>query len=162
MQRISLRLLGALALAFILVNTVPVTKALLGSSATGGIQWYSYAEGMSVGQSQNKKIFLNFWAEWCRYCKSMEANTFTDSSVVAYINRNFIPIKVNSDKEPKTANQYKVRGLPNTFFLSETGEKIANRPGYIPPAEMLSLLKYIGSDSYQKMSYTKFMDSRGE
>jgi thioredoxin-related protein len=91
----------------------------------------------------------------------MEANTFKDSSVVAYINRNFIPIKVNSDKEPKTANQYNVRGLPNTFFLSETGEKIANRPGYIPPAEMLSLLKYIGSDSYQKMSYTKFLDSRG-
>jgi thioredoxin-related protein len=158
MKRQTLWPLGAILLAFILLNTVSVPKDLFGSSPANGIQWYSYAEGMAVSQSQNKKILINFWAEWCRYCRSMDTNTFADSSVVAYINRNFIPIRVNSDNEPKTANRYNVRGLPNTFFLSARGEKIANRPGYIPPKEMLSILKYIASGSYEKMSFSKFMD----
>jgi len=29
-----------------------------------GIQWQSYKDGMKKGKSENKKIFLNFHADW--------------------------------------------------------------------------------------------------
>ena len=122
-----------------------------------GIQWFTYDEGMQRGKAQNKKVFLVFHADWCRYCLKMEKETFAKPTVIAYVNRNFIPISVNSDKQPDIAEKYKVRGLPMSWFLSETGEPIANRPGYIAPDDMLKILKFFGTDSYRTMSYNAFL-----
>jgi thioredoxin-related protein len=123
-----------------------------------GIQWFSYAEGRQRGETESKKVFLFFNSDWCRYCAQMEKETFRNPTVIAYVNRNFIPISVNSDKDQAIAAKYKVQGLPNTFFISETGDPIANRPGYIAPDEMLKILKFIGTDSYRSMSFKTFME----
>lgn len=125
-------------------------------AGSGDIQWLSYAEGRQRGEAEQKKVFLVFQADWCRYCHQMEKETFSDSAVIAYVNRNFVPISVNSDKEGEIAAKYNVRGLPSTWFLSEKGERIGNRPGYITRKEMLTILKYIGSDSYLTMSFKDF------
>lgn len=125
----------------------------------GGINWYSYEEGMVAGKESNKKVFLIFHADWCRYCKTMEKEAFQDPAIIAYVNRNFIPVSVNSDKEQDIAIKYNVRGLPSTWFISEKGERIGNRPGYISPKEMIDILKYVGTDSYQNMTFKAFMES---
>ena len=124
----------------------------------GGIQWLSYDEGRQRGEEENKKVFLVFNADWCKYCEQMEKETFQNPAVIAYVNRNFVPISVNSDKEKNIADEYDVRGLPNTWFISEEGQRIGNRPGYIPVDEMLKILKFIGSDSYLSMSFKDFVD----
>ncbi len=121
------------------------------------VKWYSYTDGMAVGKEKKKKVFLSFYADWCGYCKQMDKTTFADKSVVSYMNENFVPIRVNADREINLTSTYNVRGLPATWFLSENGEEIGSQPGYIPPDTMLPLLKYIHSDNYKKMSFDKFM-----
>ncbi|WP_419661606.1 putative thioredoxin [Desulfosarcina variabilis str. Montpellier] len=123
-----------------------------------GIQWMAYEEGRKRGETEKKKVFLVFNADWCRYCLKMEKETFQNPSVIAYVNRNFVPISVNSDRQQAIATKYKVTGLPSTWFIAENGAMIGNRPGYIPPKEMLSILKYINSDSYQTMSFKTFVE----
>ncbi|WP_319408139.1 thioredoxin family protein [uncultured Desulfosarcina sp.] len=135
-----------------------VVRANAAQSTDGGIQWLSYAEGRQRGEAENKKVFLVFNADWCRYCLQMEKETFQNPTVIAYVNRNFVPISVNSDKQQDIAAKYKVRGLPSTYFISETGEPIANRPGYIAPDEMLKILKFFGTDSYLSMSFKAFVE----
>lgn len=121
------------------------------------LKWYSYDEGVTLAKSQHKKIFINFFADWCGYCTKMDKTTFVDPEVVSYLNKNYISIKVNSDKEVTLATRYKVRGLPSNWFVTDTGEQIANFPGYIPPDDLLPRLKFIQSDSYKQMSYKDFM-----
>lgn len=121
------------------------------------INWYKYEKGMQTGKKENRKVFLHFYADWCHYCKKMNMNTFTNQELVSYLNANFISIRVNSDKNIKLAKEYGVRGLPSTWFLEETGKSIGNRPGYITPDVLLSLLKYIHSDSFRKMTFTDFL-----
>jgi thioredoxin-related protein len=148
-----------MAIALILMFSLfsGAIDAVATQAGNGGIQWSSYAEGRQRGEAENKKVFLVFNADWCRYCLQMEKETFQDPTVIAYVNRNFIPISVNSDKEQKIAAKYNVRGLPSTWFISENGDRIGNRPGYIDSDEMLNILKYIGTDSYQSMSFQSFM-----
>jgi len=136
------------------------TGAVHASAAqTGdGIQWVSYSEGRQRGEAENKKVFLVFNADWCPYCLQMEKETFQNPTVIAYVNRNFVPISVNSDREQDIAAKYSVRGLPSTWFISENGDRIGNRPGYISADEMLKILKYIGSDSYLSMSFQAFVE----
>ena len=130
------------------------------NTAKHEINWYSYDKGIAAGKAEDKKIFLHFFADWCAYCKIMKNKTFKDASVVSYLNKNFISIKVNSDQERELAQKYRVRGLPTNWFLKETDEKIASRPGYIPPSEMILYLEFIQTDSYQSMTLKNFIKNR--
>jgi thioredoxin-related protein len=111
--------------------------------SSDSINWYTYDEGMALEKTQKKKVFLHFYANWCRYCRKMAKETFQDPSVIAYLNANFTSIRVNTDKQTKIAASYGVRGLPTTWFLKENGERIGSLPGYIPPGKFLSILKKV-------------------
>ena len=150
--------LATITLTILLTLFIGAVNASGTQTGDAGIQWVSYAEGRQRGEAENKKVFLVFNADWCRYCLQMEKETFQNPTVIAYVNRNFVPISVNSDREQDIAEKYKVRGLPNTWFISEAGEPIANRPGYIAPDEMLKILKFFGTDSYLTMSFRAFVD----
>ena len=148
-----------IAAAMMLLVITYVSNAMPNAAQKGdGIQWMSYAEGRKRSEAENKKVFLVFNADWCRYCLQMEKETFRNPGVIAYVNRNFVPITVNSDKERGIAAKFNVMGLPSTWFIAENGERIGNRPGYISPKEMLTILKYIGSDSYRSMSFQAFVE----
>jgi thioredoxin-related protein len=129
------------------------------TAASGGIDWYGYDEGIALSKKSDKQIFISFYADWCSYCKVMEKETFKEPSVVAYLNKNFIPVKVNSDKEQHVASLFKVRGLPDNWFISKEGEVIGHRPGFIPPETMINMLRYIHTESYKSMSFKKFMNN---
>lgn len=89
----------------------------------------------------------------------MEKETFNDDSVVSYLNDNFIPIKVNSDSDIKTALDFGVRGLPSAWFIEGNGERISNLPGFIAADILLNVLKYINTDSYKDMPFRQFMQN---
>ena len=107
------------------------------------IEWQSFADGMARGKFENKKVFLHFYAEWCAPCKIMEEKTFKDPDVIASLNANFIPIKVDVDREQQTSAMFKVQLLPDTFFLAANSEIIGHRPGYISPEQLKVILNML-------------------
>jgi thioredoxin-related protein len=121
------------------------------------INWHTYKEGMELGKKGQKKVFLYFYADWCGYCRDMEKITFKDQSVIDVLNSRFIPVRVNTDKEKEAASGYNIRGLPSNWFITENGENISNRPGYIPPNMLLFILKYIHTDSYKSMTFKSYL-----
>jgi thioredoxin-related protein len=129
-------LASLLVLVFILTTTA-------GHADSDSVKWYSFDEGMVLGQSQEKKVFMHFWAEWCGYCRRMEKTTFSNSAVIAKLNENFISIKVNYDREKRLVTMFKVGGLPDNWFFSKDRKDIKHRPGYIPPEKFLLMLKKI-------------------
>jgi uncharacterized protein YyaL (SSP411 family) len=73
----------------------------------------------------------------------MANTTFKDPNLIRYLNENFMPIMVNTDREPETAGNYGVAGLPYTMFLTEQGEPIFSVPGYIATDALMSMLKKV-------------------
>ncbi len=125
----------------------------------GGISWATYEKGVSMAEQQGKKIFLYFHADWCTYCKQMELTTFKDKGVIDYLNENYIAITVDSDKDRKIASRFGVRGLPTAWFLTSNTGKLSSMPGYIDSNRLLTILKFINTESYEKMSYQDFKKS---
>ena len=132
--------IAKLLIIIILVFTSPGT----GQAATS-LKWHSYDEGMALGNSQGKKVFIHFWSEWCRYCHEMERKTFRNPAVVAFLNENFISVKVDTDREQKVSAMFRIKGLPDNWFFSEQGEPIGHRPGYIPPDTFIKILKNLNN-----------------
>ena len=119
------------------------TGLLPGTAFSNDIQWQSFSGGMARGKSENKKVFLHFYAEWCASCKVMEDKTFKDAGVIAALNSNFIPIKVDVDRESQTSDIFRVRLLPDTWFIAEDNEIVGHRPGYISPEQLKVILKML-------------------
>jgi thioredoxin-related protein len=71
----------------------------------------------------------------------MENKTFQDPAVVAYINENFIPIKVDTDQEREISQIFRIRLLPDNWFIDEDGKPIGHQPGYITPRQLKGILQ---------------------
>lgn len=124
--------------------------------ADEAIKWLAYTEGTELAKKERKKILVTFFADWCRYCKLMEEHTFRDQQLIEFVNANFIAIRVDSDKDQTLSDQFDVKGLPTTWFLSAEGQKIDAVPGYITEDKLLLILKFLQSDSFKRMSFKEY------
>jgi thioredoxin-related protein len=106
------------------------------------IEWHSYDDGMARGKFEKKRVFLHFTAAWCYFCGA--------PAIITSLNENFISIKVDFDRETKTSDFYRVRGLPDSIFIAEDGQIIGRRPGYIAPDVLKRILKSILKERSQE------------
>lgn len=150
-NRIKLTVCIAAAL-LIWAVAIPVTAA-------DQIKWYSHEEGTALGISESKKVFISFYADWCKFCKTMDLKTFQDAGIISYLNSHFISVKVDVEREKSVAKKYNINPLPDSWFLSEKGDVIGNKPGYLSAEDLMPILQFIKTESFLKMSYLQFKES---
>ena len=105
-----------ICLISILVLSLVVPSARL--SAGEALKWHSYEDGMALSRGLNKKVLINFYADWCTYCRKMDRETYRNRAVSRFLNDNFIAIKVDSERENHIAAVYNVQELPSTSFVT--------------------------------------------
>jgi thioredoxin-related protein len=132
-----------IAKALVLLMVLLAGAAASAQAAADKIEWHTYESGMARSRFEKKKVFLHFYADWCTYCAEMERKAFKDPAVIAALNRNFIPIRVDTERDQQTSSLYRVKGLPDTWFISESGEIIGHRPGYIPTDQLMGILNVV-------------------
>ncbi len=86
--------------------------------------------------------------------------SFSQREIIDFLNKDFIPVRVDIDKERKIASTYFVRSLPVSWFLEPNGTKITSIPGYVNPEIFSVILKYVASESYKRMTLREFMTSQ--
>ncbi len=128
-----------ISIGLALIVSAMLTTA--GSEESSSLKWYAFEEGVALGKSQGKKMFIHFWAEWCAYCHTMEKETFQNPTVVNALKKQFIAIKVNTDRERTLSDKFKIRGLPDNWFLAENGDIVGHRPGYISADLFMKILE---------------------
>lgn len=64
------------------------------------IGWLSLEEAeVQMKKSPEKPLFIDFYTDWCGWCKTMDNSTFKDPEVVSYINANYIPVKFDAESK---------------------------------------------------------------
>lgn len=155
-------------LSIVFLATVLSASFLSVQAQDQSFEWVSIEDAVIKAEKENKKILIDFWAEWCHYCHKMDKEVYTDASIRTLIDKYFIPVKINTESENQVsfknnelseaalAYAFKVSSLPTTVFLNAKAEGITYMPGYLPAENFGQLLKYIGSDAYLSQSFDDY------
>jgi thiol:disulfide interchange protein DsbD len=101
------------------------------------IAWvHDFEEGMAKAAEEGKPVMVDFYADWCTWCKKLDADVFSRPDV-AQASRDFVAIKVDTDEDPETESKYGVSGLPTVVFLQSDGTEIRRSRGAVPYTVML-------------------------
>ena len=152
----------------------PAKDAKMAKAAKDAValSWVKYDKGLELAAKENKPIMVDFYTNWCKFCKKMDNETFTDGTVARYLDENFVLVKVNAESnetvitsngnlsERQLSQSFGVRGYPAYWFLKSNGEKINNVPGYVPPDKFITILRYFGEGHYETTTWKDYLDSQ--
>ncbi len=107
------------------------------------IAWQrDFAEAKALAASQNKPMLIDFYTDWCGWCKRLDKDTYGNKEVSDFAQQ-FVCVKINAEQNQALAGKYGVQGFPTTVFLKSDGTLIETVPGYMPPEQFLAQLKRI-------------------
>jgi thioredoxin-related protein len=99
------------------------------------------ADIWKMSQSQNKIIFVDCQAVWCKPCKEMERNVFTNDTISRFYNEHFVNVSIDMDSAAGKIidKKYNVRALPTFLFLDEKGNLLHQGYAYKNVSAFLEL-----------------------
>lgn len=135
---------------FILIIIVIVSLLVIGVAVsslnsnkptdhTPPIQWGTdLNHAMQEAKASNKSIFVDFYADWCAYCKEMDEVTYADPQVKDKLSQNYVLLKVDVDENPSISSKYQAYSLPTMIIVDSNGSEIKRIIGYQGPEQLLN------------------------
>jgi hypothetical protein len=72
----------------------------------------------------------------------MDETSYSYQPVIDFLNREFVPIRVDNDRRPDVNQRYNMGGWPTTALLTPHGDVLVGVT-YLPPEALLSLLRQV-------------------
>lgn len=110
-------------------------------AAEGSIAWVNnLADGLTQAKASNKPVMADFYAGWCGWCKKLDKEVYTNPAVIA-LAKDFVAVKVDTDKYGQDSTKYGVQGLPTIVFMNPDGTVIDKIVGYNPAPAFAERMK---------------------
>ena len=134
------------------------------------VKWLDFNDGLAKARTEDKPIFLEFYTDWCPYCRKFQKETVNDPKVARMLAENFVYVRFNAED---TKNRVKfdgksythveltqvfgIRSYPSLVFLDSTSKPITMLAGFVPPNQFATVLDYIQQKCYEtQVSFNDF------
>jgi thiol:disulfide interchange protein len=102
------------------------------AGAGAGIDWLTtYEEAMAKAKDKNRPVMIDFYTDWCSWCKQLDRTTYVDPSVVKKSGQ-FVSLKIDADDQRPLAARYKIGAFPTILFINPDGMEIHRVVGFRP------------------------------
>lgn len=130
---------------------------------------------------EDKLIIVDFYTDWCGWCKRLDSDTYSNAEVANLMNTLFYPVKFDAEgrdsvqfanktyafipRGTRGTNAFAIEmatrsngkiGYPTITIISPMGEKIAVEAGYKDAAKMTVFLTYYGEGHYKTKDFATF------
>jgi len=129
----------------LLVALAPACAQHSGAPASAGkVAWErDLGSALARAGSEDKVVMVDFYTDWCGWCKRLDETTYADADVQAALG-GVVAVKLDAEKEGvREASRYRVAGYPTILFLAADGREVGRIGGYLPPQPFLEELRDI-------------------
>jgi thioredoxin-related protein len=156
------------ASAFAVTSPTGKKDIVKDTKGAASITWNKYDDGVKLAAKSKKPMMIDFFTNWCGFCKKMDQQTYIDPTIIKYVNDHFIAVKLNAESKEalnlpdgqsngtNIARSFGVRSYPQTWFVEANGSKLGGRPGYMPPQVFIYFLKYYGEGHYKQSTFEEY------
>ncbi|MCP4123432.1 MAG: DUF255 domain-containing protein [Bacteroidetes bacterium] len=146
------------------------------------IEWLTFEEALMRNAEEPKMIFIDFYTDWCSWCKKMDANIFSNPQIGALMNQDYYAVKFNAEEDisinwkekeyvldntrRRPAHEIAIElattderlGYPTFVVLDNNFEKKKAYQGYKTVDALKQILEYYGDeDNYKKKNWIQFI-----
>ena len=126
-----------------MAETQPTFRFSSRPNRAAEIDWQEWREDtFQRARAEDKPILLSLSAVWCHWCHVMDETTYSEPGIIAAINRDYVPVRVDNDARPDINHRYNMGGWPTTAFLTPDGETLTGAT-YVPAEQMRVLLAQV-------------------
>jgi thiol-disulfide isomerase/thioredoxin len=118
----------------------------------GEIAWAkTFAAAVDQAKKDNKLVMVDFYTDWCGWCKKLDKDTYTDPTVIK-LSRQLVAVKLDAEDKSEgqeQAQKYKVHGYPTILFIdpaeanTKAGGVVGKIGGYEPPEKFAEDMRSI-------------------
>lgn len=124
------------------VGSANEERAVMGMAS---INWRNWGEpAFKESKESGKPVLLSISATWCHWCHVMDQRSYSDPRIIEIMNRDYIPVRVDTDREPDINTRYNMGGWPSTVFLTGDHDVLTGAT-YMPPDQMLIVLDRVST-----------------
>ena len=149
-----------------------VLSLMLLGGAQAQVKWHTIDEAASA-KIGSRLYFVDFYTSWCGYCKKMDRETFTDTTVAKLLNRYYYPVKFDAEGSatvtwfgktyrPGTGRSRQhefargLQGYPTFGLFRPDGTPMQAIPGFYSAADFVVVLWYFASGDCDKYPYERY------
>lgn len=143
------------------------------------IKWLTIEEAERQYAKMPRPMIIDVYTDWCGWCKHMDKTTYSQPTIVSFINRYFYPVKINAESTDtiqfrgkiypplKNGERYisslaaeMLKGkmsYPTTVFLYDKENVNIVVPGYLDVTKMEAFLIYFTENAYFSTNINDFI-----
>jgi len=162
-------------IAAIILLFLPLTGVRAGDPAKqqASLKWKRLTAGMAEAKKANRKVLLDVYTDWCKWCKKLDEEVYAEPKVASYLGKNYVTIKLNAEStdtvtfqgkqstEAELAQAFGVTGYPTIIFIDPQGEPIDKLGGFVNAEQFLPIIRFIGDDTYKTTSWDEYQKKNG-
>jgi thioredoxin-related protein len=131
-------------------------------------QWTGFDAGFAEAAKSGKPVIIDFYTDWCVWCKRMDKDVFSRNDVSERLAKDFVTIRIDAESNSvitykgtkttprKFTEQMRVQGYPTLIFYDAKGTPLTALPGYVDAKMFMVFLDYVKKGYYSKISFEQY------
>ncbi len=106
------------------------------------VQWRTdYNSARREARERGRPLFLDIGSDNCVWCVKLDATTLRDPAVIALLNEQMVPLKVNGSRERTLVEALRIQAYPTLVLAHPDGKVFETVEGYVEAAKLQDSLQ---------------------
>ncbi len=112
------------------------------------VQWrHDYAAARREAKERQRPLVVDFGTSNCFWCKKLDVSTLRDPAIVKRLNEQFIPVKIDAERQPGLAQSLGIHSYPTLVFVAPDGRILGRHEGFVEAAHFGQQLSRVLKES---------------